>query len=444
MIHREGVQPLITDTVLLDTSLGPLVFDLYGADCPQTVRNFCALAMLRYFVGSVVSHIHRDNVATFRLPNEALAESTFTALSTIPSPQPAAGETRVGAVLDDEMKSQTLGVLVRESSAQHCAEPLQRSRRCIRIDRAGLLLRRAGSVGSGEFGVTLANRCMDYLENEYIVFGELCGEPFPTPPGSPWSSGTAILKRINSQALSTLGPSVPSGRPIRLIRVQECVVLSALPRPREFLKNPKGPSSLGGLSLTAFLSAEAAIDAMRASCPFLRRCREGDRAAEERDEELFFGRRRYECDPTFNGEYLSEPLEEEQEEGEGRLLVLQREARLQADATRAILLSMLDGTDATLSAPENVLFVCKLNPHTTGDGLRLCFSQFGNVLNANVVTDRKSGRSLCFAFVEFETAEQCNRAFAAMEGARIDDARVHVDFSQSLAKPLQRPKRKRE
>ena len=38
-----------------------------------------------------------------------------------------------------------------------------------------------------------------------------------------------------------------------------------------------------------------------------------------------------------------------------------------------------DLPDADVAPPENVLFVCKLNPHTTDEDLEIIFSRFGEI-----------------------------------------------------------------
>ena len=48
------------------------------------------------------------------------------------------------------------------------------------------------------------------------------------------------------------------------------------------------------------------------------------------------------------------------------------------------------------------LFVGNLSWNTTNDSLRDFFSQVGNVISASVITDRMSGRSRGFGFVEME------------------------------------------
>uniref|UniRef100_H0XLB7 Peptidyl-prolyl cis-trans isomerase n=1 Tax=Otolemur garnettii TaxID=30611 RepID=H0XLB7_OTOGA len=103
--------------------------------------------------------------------------------------------------------------------------------------------------------------------------------------------------------------------------------------------------------------------------------------------------------------------------------------------TQAILLEMVeDLPDADIKPPENVLFVCKLNPVTTGEDLYVIFSRFGPIRSCEVIRDWKIGESLCYAFIEFEKEEDCEKAFFKMDNVLIDDRKIHVDFSQSVAK----------
>uniref|UniRef100_A0A8C7DM42 Peptidylprolyl isomerase like 4 n=1 Tax=Oncorhynchus kisutch TaxID=8019 RepID=A0A8C7DM42_ONCKI len=75
----------------------------------------------------------------------------------------------------------------------------------------------------------------------------------------------------------------------------------------------------------------------------------------------------------------------------------------EAAKTQAILLEMVDNLpDAEVKPPENVLFVCKLNPMTIEEDLEIIFSRFGLSPCLFQHTDLKSGESLCYAFIEFE------------------------------------------
>jgi peptidyl-prolyl cis-trans isomerase-like 4 len=113
-----------------------------------------------------------------------------------------------------------------------------------------------------------------------------------------------------------------------------------------------------------------------------------------------------------------------------RELISKREAKANAQ----ILEMVGDIPDAEAKPPENVLFVCKLNPVTTDEDLEIIFSRFGAICSCEVIRDQKTGDSLQYAFIEFENEEDCTKAYFKMDNVLIDDRRIHVDFSQSLAK----------
>ncbi|EDV44010.1 uncharacterized protein Dana_GF18772 [Drosophila ananassae] len=115
-------------------------------------------------------------------------------------------------------------------------------------------------------------------------------------------------------------------------------------------------------------------------------------------------------------------------------------AEREAKARATILEIVGDLPDADMAPPENVLFVCKLNPVTTDDDLEIIFSRFGVVKGCEVIRDRKTGDSLQYAFVEFEDQKSCEAAYFKMDNVLIDDRRIHVDFSQSVSKVTWRGK----
>ncbi|KAF2839434.1 cyclophilin-like protein [Patellaria atrata CBS 101060] len=125
-----------------------------------------------------------------------------------------------------------------------------------------------------------------------------------------------------------------------------------------------------------------------------------------------------------------EELDENADQETVEKLRREREARAQA-----LTLEMVgDLPFAEVAPPENVLFVCKLNPVTRDEDLDLIFSRFGKILSCEVIRDKRTGDSLQYAFIEFEKQEQCEMAYFKMQGVLIDDHRIHVDFSQSVAK----------
>lgn len=114
---------------------------------------------------------------------------------------------------------------------------------------------------------------------------------------------------------------------------------------------------------------------------------------------------------------------------------IEEEIQTKEAKARATVLEMIgDLPDAEVAPPENVLFVCKLNPVTTDEDLEIIFSRFGPIKSCEVIRDKKTGDSLQYAFVEFSQREHCENAYFKMDNVLIDDRRIHVDFSQSVAK----------
>jgi RNA recognition motif-containing protein len=62
------------------------------------------------------------------------------------------------------------------------------------------------------------------------------------------------------------------------------------------------------------------------------------------------------------------------------------------------------------------LYVGNLPYNTTEEDLRNLFSQYGNVDNVAVVTDRDTGRSRGFGFVEYTDDNEARNAISALSG----------------------------
>jgi len=117
----------------------------------------------------------------------------------------------------------------------------------------------------------------------------------------------------------------------------------------------------------------------------------------------------------------------------------EREEKKEASHQAQVLELIGDIPDKDVKPPDSVLFVCKLNSITTDEDLEIIFSRFGKILSCEIIRDFKTGDSLQYAFIEFEAAEMCEKAYHKMDNVLIDDRRIHVDFSQSVSK-LQYPK----
>ncbi len=77
------------------------------------------------------------------------------------------------------------------------------------------------------------------------------------------------------------------------------------------------------------------------------------------------------------------------------------------------------------------LYVGNLPYQLTVDELRDFFAGAGTVTDAAIITDRETGRSKGFGFVEFATQEDAARAQSMFNGAQLRNRTLKVD----LAKP---------
>jgi RNA recognition motif-containing protein len=79
------------------------------------------------------------------------------------------------------------------------------------------------------------------------------------------------------------------------------------------------------------------------------------------------------------------------------------------------------------------LYVGGLSYSTTSEGLREFFSQCGTVQSATVITDRFSGQSRGFGFVEMNSAEEAQKAIGQLNGRELDGRRLSVEISNPQA-----------
>lgn len=79
------------------------------------------------------------------------------------------------------------------------------------------------------------------------------------------------------------------------------------------------------------------------------------------------------------------------------------------------------------------MYVSNLSFHTTDDDLRKLFEQFGAVSSAKVITDRETGRSRGFGFVEMGSDEEANTALKALNNKEIDGRAMSVTVAREKA-----------
>ena len=90
-----------------------------------------------------------------------------------------------------------------------------------------------------------------------------------------------------------------------------------------------------------------------------------------------------------------------------------------------------------MDQPQN-LFIGSLAYATNDDSLKAFFEQIAPVASARVITDRDTGRSKGFGFVEFEDASNNQKAVDELNGKELDGRAINV----SIARPKEdKPRR---
>ncbi len=73
------------------------------------------------------------------------------------------------------------------------------------------------------------------------------------------------------------------------------------------------------------------------------------------------------------------------------------------------------------------LFVGSLPWAVNDETLKSAFESFGSVLSAKVVTDRQTGRSRGFGFVEMENESEASEAIKALNGSEMKGRTIIVN-----------------
>eukprot|EP00123_Amoebidium_parasiticum_P008548 comp18879_c0_seq1/m.20968 comp18879_c0_seq1/g.20968 ORF comp18879_c0_seq1/g.20968 comp18879_c0_seq1/m.20968 type:complete len:340 (-) comp18879_c0_seq1:9-1028(-) len=79
--------------------------------------------------------------------------------------------------------------------------------------------------------------------------------------------------------------------------------------------------------------------------------------------------------------------------------------------------------------PFNV-YVRNLPPTITDDALRGLFAFYGNIMSHRVMVDKKTGQSLCFGFVRYDTKESAADAIKALNGKDIGGQRLICKYAE--------------
>ncbi|TNF29222.1 MAG: RNA-binding protein, partial [Deltaproteobacteria bacterium] len=88
----------------------------------------------------------------------------------------------------------------------------------------------------------------------------------------------------------------------------------------------------------------------------------------------------------------------------------------------------------------NKLYIGNLSFNVSEDQLTDHFSAFGNVTSCKIITDRDTGRSKGFAFVEMSTGEEASEAISQLDGQEFEGRNLRVNEAKPQEK-RERPQR---
>ena len=76
------------------------------------------------------------------------------------------------------------------------------------------------------------------------------------------------------------------------------------------------------------------------------------------------------------------------------------------------------------------MYVSNLGFQTTDNDLKKLFEAFGNVSSAKVITDRETGRSRGFGFVEMDSSTEAGEAMSKLNGKEVEGRSISVSVAR--------------
>ena len=83
--------------------------------------------------------------------------------------------------------------------------------------------------------------------------------------------------------------------------------------------------------------------------------------------------------------------------------------------------------------PLKNIFVGNLSFNTSEDELRQIFETYGQVERVSILTDRETGRSRGFGFVEMTNPEEGEKAIAGLNGSQFGGRTINVNEARPKA-----------
>lgn len=92
--------------------------------------------------------------------------------------------------------------------------------------------------------------------------------------------------------------------------------------------------------------------------------------------------------------------------------------------------SLIPGAAVIEVVMSTKLYVGNLGFSTTESTVHDAFAEFGQVVSVALITDRATGQSRGFGFVEYDSADAAQRAIETMNGAMLDGRALNVNIAR--------------
>eukprot|EP00871_Galdieria_phlegrea_P000752 jgi/Galph1/1678/GphlegSOOS_G357.1 len=330
-------------SVLLQTSKGDIIIDLFIKEAPLACKNFLKLCKIKYYNNCLFHKVDKG----------------FIIQTGDPTGTGKGGESIYGLCYGEQ--------------AKYFQDEFSSKLRHNCQGRVSMANAGEQNTNASQFFITLSDN-LDYLDDKYTIFGQV---------EEGWDTVEAIANVLVDE----------KKRPYQMIRIYHTIVLDD-----PFLD----PSGMPSIPSSPEINTE---DQSKQDTVLL------------------------DDDETLDEEEAADTEE-----------ALKKRRRKEAHSRAEVLEIIGDIPDADIQPPENTLFVCKLNPVTRAEDLEIIFSRFGEC-KAEVIRDKVTNESLCYGFIEFLDRQASEQAFFKMDNCLIDDRRIRVDFSQSVAKLWNRVRR---
>jgi peptidyl-prolyl cis-trans isomerase-like 4 len=392
--------------LLLETLWGDLIIDLDVDGSPELCKNLLKLAYARYYTNSLIFSVTTQRFCQLGCPvgDGSGGACIYGLIDAIQQ------QANVENFAYRQSKYRFLRSVGRVLTPTECQE----KGRVV----ATLLNHTPDTIGS-QFLVTTASGPNHALDG-YVTQSAPGSDPTLAPQflslGKVVEDDNNVLDRINAAYTD------PNGRPYADIRIFRALVIY------DPFENDLIPGFDLLLKSRGVVIEENNVDGLYSNQTHRRVI---DSPSPVQPEEESVPKRISAADVTLE----DDDDEVDEEERQKKRLLEHEDLAKKEDQSRAVVLEMLgDLPDANIRAPENVLFICKLNPATIDEDLELIFSRFDERVKVEIIRDHETGASLQYAFAEFTNEKAAAEAYFKMNNALVDDRRIRVDFSQSVAK----------